>query len=135
MKPAPLALLLSLIVTTPVLAEEPLAALVEEITDGSAGVQAMDYVKPGQVIRLGPHNSIVLTYLSSCVHERIEGGIVTVGRDQSDVLSGEVERTSTPCDIGRMRLTAEVASQSAGMVFRSLRPDQSQATGLLQLGR
>ncbi len=135
MKPAPLALLLSLIVTTPVLAAEPFAALVEDITDGSAGVQAMDYVKSGQVIRLGPHDSIVLSYLSSCVHERIEGGIVTVGRDQSDVLSGQVERTSTPCDSGRMQLTAEVASQSAGMVFRSLPHDQSQPSPALQLNR
>jgi hypothetical protein len=132
MKPAPLAVVLSLIFTAPVMAAEPFAALVEDITDGSAGVEVMDYVEPGQVIHLGPHNSIVLTYLSSCVHERIEGGIITVGREQSEVLFGKVERNSTPCDAGRMQLSAQIASQSAGMVLRSLRHDQSEASPLPQ---
>jgi hypothetical protein len=128
MKSAPLALTVSLLCSGPVLAA-PAAALVEDVTGASAGVEFMDYVEPGKVIHLGPRDSIVLSYLYSCVRERIEGGDVTVGREQSDVRSGKVERTSTACDTGRMLLTTEIASQSAGTLFRSLesRSDQSRS--------
>jgi hypothetical protein len=124
MKSAPLALLVSLICAGPVLAA-PAAALVEDVSGASAGVEFMDYVEPGKVIHLGPHDSIVLSYLYSCVRERIEGGVVTVGREQSDVRSGRVERTSTACDTGRML----IASENAGTLFRSLesRSDQSRS--------
>jgi hypothetical protein len=36
------------------------AAVVEEIQGGVPGIQFMDYVDPGQVIRLGAHDRIVL---------------------------------------------------------------------------
>ncbi len=132
MKSAPLFLALSLISATSAFAAPP-AALVEDVTSGSAGVERFGYVQPGQVIRLGAHDSLVLSYLSSCTRERIQGGIVTIGRDQSEVQSGIVERNSVPCDTGRMQLTAEIASQSAGAVFRSIRPDSTSRS--LQLGR
>jgi hypothetical protein len=132
MKSAPLVLLLSLVSATPVLAGPP-AALVEDVTGGSAGVEPFGYVQPGQVIRLGASDWLVLSYLNSCTRERIQGGTVIVGRDQSEVQSGTVERNSVPCDSGRMQLTAEIASQSAGAVFRSIRSNQ--ASGSLQLGR
>ena len=38
-------------------------ALVEDISGHPASVQLMDYVEPGQVIRLGPGDTIVLGYL------------------------------------------------------------------------
>ena len=120
MKTTPLALLISLVFTQPVSAADPVTALVEDVTSASAGVESMEYVAPGEVIHLGPHDSIVLSYLFSCVRERIEGGVITVGREQSDVQSGKVERRSTTCNAGRMSLAAEVASQSSGMVFRSI---------------
>ena len=41
------------------------AALVENVTGRSAQVQVMDYVDAGQTIRLGPHDTIVLSYLHS----------------------------------------------------------------------
>ena len=128
MKPAALILLLSLISAASAFAGTP-AALVEDVTGTAAGVEPFGYVQPGQVVRLGSHDSIVLSYLSSCTRERIQGGIVTIGRDRSEVQSGIVERSSVPCDSGRLQLTAEIASQSAGAVFRSLRSDQTSGSG------
>ena len=100
-----------------------ISLLVEDVTGTSADVEQFSYLQPGQVIRFGSRDSIVLSYLSSCTRERIRGGTVTVGREQSEVKFGTVERESVSCD-GRMQLTAEIASQSAGAVFRSLRSDQ-----------
>ena len=65
-------------------------ALVE--SSNSASVALMDYVQAGQIIRLGPHETIVLSYMSSCLRETITGGTVTVGTDRSDVRFGSVER-------------------------------------------
>src|ERR1700743_2905477 len=97
MKPAPLIFFLSLFSATSVLAGPP-TALVEDVSDTSSGVEQVSYLQPGQVIRLGSNDSIVLSYLSSCTRERIQGGTVIVGRDQSEVRSGAVERDSLPCN-------------------------------------
>src|SRR6516225_7486870 len=48
-------------------------ALVEDVSGHPAGAQLMDYVEPGQVIRLDPGDRIVLGYLRSCVRETITG--------------------------------------------------------------
>lgn len=120
MRSTSLAVLVWLTCTGPVLAADPIA-LVEDISGHPAGVESMQYVEPGAVIRLGPQDSIVLSYLYSCVREKIEGGVITVGREQSEVRSGKVDRSSTACAAGRMQLTAEIAGQSAGMVLRSIK--------------
>jgi hypothetical protein len=78
----------------------------------------MDYVVPGQVIRLGPRDHIVLGYLKSCWRETIDGGTVTVGDDQSEVAGGQVERAKVACEGGKMMLSAELAGKSGAMVFR-----------------
>lgn len=103
----------------PALAAWPSVALVEDVTGTSAGVEFMDYVDVGKVIRLNPQDTIVLSYLYSCVRETITGGIITVGREHSEVESGKVERVSTSCDAGRMLLTTQLASQSAAAVVRA----------------
>jgi hypothetical protein len=92
-------------------------ALVESVNRGSPGVEFMDYVQAGQVIRLGPHETIVLSYMSSCVRETITGGIVTVGTDWSEVQSGEVRRLRGQCGAGKMQLTGE-QSHIGGRAFR-----------------
>jgi hypothetical protein len=125
MKHAPLMLMASWLCAGPAMAGGPIVALVEDVTGASAGVDWMDYVEAGKVIQLAPHDSIVLGYLYSCVREKIEGGVVTVGREQSDVQSGKVERTPVACDAGHMVLTAELASQSAGAIFRDLKPERA----------
>ena len=61
------AILLQVVAMTvsPASAQSP-SAVVEEVGAGVAGVQLMDYVEPGQVIRLGAANRLVLGYLTSC---------------------------------------------------------------------
>ncbi len=128
MKTAPLVLALSLRFATSAFAGPP-AALVEDVSGASAGVEPFGYVQPGEVIRLGARDLIVLRYLNSCTREKIQGGIVTIGSDQSEVQFGIVERNFVPCDTGRMQLTAEIAAQSAGAAFRSIRSDQTSRSG------
>ena len=50
---------------SPASAQSP-SAVVEEVGAGVAGVQLMDYVEPGQIIRLGAADRLVLGYLKSC---------------------------------------------------------------------
>lgn len=98
-------------------AESP-AAVVEDVTSKSAGVEFMDYVSPGQIIRLGHGDKLVLGYMGSCWQETITGGTVTVGREQSTVKDGTVKRAKVECDSGKMQLTAQQASKSGAVVFR-----------------
>jgi hypothetical protein len=92
-------------------------ALVENLTGNSPDVEFMDYVRTGQVIRLGSHQTIVLSYMSSCLRETITGGTVTVGTGWSEVQSGEVRRAKGPCDVGKAMLTGAL-SQIGGRTFR-----------------
>lgn len=93
-------------------------AVVEEVTGKPAGVEFMDYVEPGKMIKLAPDESIVLGYLKSCWRETIRGGTVTVGAEQSEVSGGTIDRARVSCDGGKMELAAAQSKQSAAMVFR-----------------
>jgi hypothetical protein len=101
-------------------AAQPPAAVVEDISGSQSGVGFMDYVEPGKVIRLGPSDSMVLSYLKSCVREKITGGTVTVGGERSDVQAGTVERTTVECDAGKMMLTSQQAKQTASYILRDV---------------
>lgn len=111
----------------------PPVALVEDVQGQVAGVEFMDYVAAGQLIQLGPRDSIVLGYLKSCWRETITGGTVLVGEAQSLVQLGRVERTQVACDSGRAQLGAREAAQSAATVFRSLRRDTPAAQATPQV--
>jgi hypothetical protein len=93
-------------------------ALVEDISGDSPGVEFMDYLEAGRIIRLGPHDSIVLSYMTSCMRETITGGTVMVGTDRSEVRSGKVERTKVQCDAGKMLPGGDEARPLAGSVLR-----------------
>jgi hypothetical protein len=93
------------------------AALIESISSNSRGLQNMDYVRAGEIIHLKPHETIVLSYKASCVREMITGGTVTVGIEQSQVQSGEVQRSERRCDAGKMELTG-AHTEIAGRTFR-----------------
>jgi hypothetical protein len=103
------------------------AAVVEEIQGSVPGIAFMDYVDPGQIIRIGAHDRIVLGYLKSCWRETISGGTVTVGPEQSEVAGGEVARAKVACDGGKMMLSAELAGKSGAMVFRQAPKPQAVA--------
>jgi hypothetical protein len=94
-------------------------AVVEEVKGKSTGVEYMDYVAPGKVIKLGPKDSVVLGYMKSCWRETITGGTVIVGAEQSMIYLGQVERVKVDCEPEKMQLTDQQASQSAGMAFRN----------------
>jgi hypothetical protein len=107
---------------SPVVAHAPApllpTALVEDVKSATADIEFMDYVGNGQVIRLGPRDVLVLSYLKSCQHETITGGSVTVGMERSEVRDGQVVRAKVPCDDGKMRLSSQQASTSAATAFR-----------------
>jgi hypothetical protein len=92
-------------------------ALVENLTSNSSNVAFMDYLHSGQVIRLGPRDTLVLTYMTSCVRETITGGTVTIGTDSSEVQSGQVVRVRGQCGVGKMMLT-DAQSPIGGRTFR-----------------
>ena len=94
-------------------------ALVESTSSNSLGVRPMDYVRAGQIIRLGARDTIVLTYMNSCLRETITGGTITIGLDWSGVQSGEVQRMPGQCDSGKMVLTG-VQIPIAGRVVRGI---------------
>jgi len=108
----------ALVCAAPALAQPPVA-LVEGVHGNPAGVEFMDYVAVGKVIRLRPKESIVLGYLRSCRHETITGGTVIVGAEQSDVRGGEVVGRKVKCDGGNIALTPGQANQSAGTSYRA----------------
>ena len=97
-------------------------AVIEEITGTPAGVEFMDYVEAGKVIRLKAKDSVVLSYMKSCVRESITGGTIVVGAEHSEVDGGKVVRTTVKCDAGSTLLSARQANQFAGMVFRNAPP-------------
>ena len=117
-----------LLLASPAFAQGPVA-LVEQVR-GNPGVDFMDYVSPGTTIRLGRHGSIVLGYFSSCVVERISGGVVTIGQEQSEVLGGSVVRSKTSCEGGHINLTSKQANESAGTTFRAANDDPYIVHGL-----
>jgi hypothetical protein len=91
--------------------------LVESVSGNPSGVEFMDYLRPGQVIRLAPHETMVLSYRISCVRETITGGTVSIGIDHSLEQSGQVRRIDTRCETGKMVLTGG-HREIAGRIFR-----------------
>jgi hypothetical protein len=111
-----LALAGAVAVASPAAADPTGIAVVESLTGNPSGVEFMDYVRAGQVIRLGPHQTIVLSYMASCVRETITGGTVTVGTQRSEVQSGHVRRIEGHCYSGRDDICRLETSRSRGAV-------------------
>ena len=106
------------IALTSAAAADPIeVAVIESTNSNRLDVRPMDYVRAGQIIRLDPRDTIVLTYMGSCLRETITGGIITIGTDSSGVQSGEVQRLPGHCDNGKMVLTG-VQMPIAGRTFR-----------------
>jgi len=105
------------VITSPAWCQGPVA-IVEDVDGSPAGVGVMDYLDVGKVIDLGAKDSLVLSYLTSCVREVIHGGIVKVGREQSETRSGLVERAKVDCDGARMIAAPGQTVDVAGMVLR-----------------
>jgi hypothetical protein len=110
------------VLAAPALAETP-AAIVEDVQGKVDGVEFMDYVAPGKIIKLGPKASITLGYLKSCLRETINEGVVLIGAEQSTVQLGNVQRVKVPCDTNAAQLSEREANQSAATTFRTMRSD------------
>jgi hypothetical protein len=106
-----------MLMTATASAQSP-AAIVEDVSGGAAGIEFMDYVAAGKVIKLGGGGKLVLGYLKSCWRETISGGTVTIGDEQSDIKGGTAERTKVACEAAKMQMTATLASKSGAMAFR-----------------
>jgi hypothetical protein len=96
----------------------PPVALVEDVDMKVPGVGLMDYLERGRRLDLGSGGWIEIDYFSSCLHERIVGGAVTVGTERSEVSGGTVERHPVECDAGKIALTEPQAERAAGFVQR-----------------
>ncbi|QOZ47365.1 hypothetical protein XH89_30675 [Bradyrhizobium sp. CCBAU 53340] len=116
--------------SAPAVAETP-AAIVEDVQGKVNGIEFMDYVAPGKIIKLGPKAGITLSYLKSCLRETITEGVVLVGAEQSTVQLGNVERVKVPCDASAVQLSEREANQSAATTFRTMRADPGSAPAKL----
>jgi hypothetical protein len=96
----------------------PPVALVEDVDAQVPGVATMDYLEQGRRLDLGSGGWIEIDYFSSCLHERIVGGVVRVGTERSEVSEGTVERHPVQCDSGKITLTDSQAEGAAGFVQR-----------------
>jgi hypothetical protein len=111
--------------TTPVLAAPPVA-LIEEVRGEVAGAELMDYVAPGQVIKLGPDGMLVLSYLKSCRRETVSGaGSVTVGPGESKVEGAQLKNDVVNCDAGHAQATTRETSEVAATIVRSIGQDDA----------
>jgi len=95
-------------------------AIVEDIAGKTAGIEFMDYLRMGQLIHLGASDRLVIGYFNSCSREVIIGGTVRVGKDDSEVSGGSVERQKVRCDTGKKGATTKETTGSGAMVFRKI---------------
>jgi len=99
-------------------------AVVEDVQGKVTGAEFMDYVVPGQVIKLGVGGKIVIGYMKSCWREVISGiGTVIVGTDQSAVHLSQFTADKVPCDSSQAERIGKAVGESAATIVRSLRDD------------
>jgi hypothetical protein len=106
------------LLATPAIAATPVA-MVEDVTGTTAGLEYLQYVDAGKVIKLGPSDKLVLDYFHSCARETITGGTVTVGTDASQVAGGTVSSERVVCDGGQLKLTVAQAKEGGVVVYRA----------------
>ena len=99
-------------------AQAPAVAILEEIAGASGKHEAFDELKAGERLDLGTGGRAIIGYLGSCTRETIEGGTVMIGKDQSEIEGGKVQRETIPCEATQLVLTDQEAGQSATVVFR-----------------
>ena len=103
---------------------EPPVAVVEDVQGKVTGAEFMDYVVPGQVIKLGQGGKLVLGYMKSCWRETISGiGTVIVGSEQSAVHLADFKTEKVACDPTLAQRIGKELGESAATVVRSLKDD------------
>ena len=104
-------------------AAEPVAIVEEASSD--APVRVFSYLSQGQVIRLGATAKLLIGYLHSCVQERVQGGVVTIGRERSQVVGGHRAARVLDCG-GAAELSRSKAERGAVLVMRKPTPPEPQ---------
>lgn len=96
------------------------AAIVEDIDAASVtDVGFMDFLYEGMEIALAEDETLTLSYLASCRIEEITGGLVKVGRRQSEVTSPQpIVVSAVDCDGGGIVPTERQGDVSAAVLFR-----------------
>jgi hypothetical protein len=96
-------------------------AVVEDVQGKVSGAELMDYVVPGQVIKLGASGKVVLGYMKSCWRETISGiGTVIVGTEQSAVHLAEFKADKVACDPSQAQRIGHETVESAAALVRGL---------------
>lgn len=109
------------------------AAIVERIEAPGIGVEAFDYLWPGDVIELGADSILILGYLESCRRETIVGGRVTVGQDASETDSDMLHHQKVPCDPIVASLTSAQAGESGAVVLRDTNEEELSANQSIRI--
>jgi hypothetical protein len=114
-----LSVALGIVLATTVIGVAGPAALIEKIIGRSGVAEVMAYADTGRTIRLGSDDTIVLTYLDSCIQETITGGTVIIGVNESQVVqASKLTRTKLDCPQSMFVLTGHSTSAVAGRVIR-----------------
>ena len=118
------AAVVALVAFTGVAAAQSPVAVVEDVQGQVTGVEFMDYVAPGAIIKMGADGKVVLGYMKSCWRETISGiGTVIVGTEQSAVHLAEFKADKVACDPSQSQHVAREVGESAAAVVRSLNAD------------
>jgi hypothetical protein len=128
------AAIIALVGFTGLAAAQTPVAVVEDVQGKVTGVEFMDYVAPGKVIKLGAGGTVVLGYLKSCRRETISGvGTVIVGAEESMVHLGDVKAGKVQCDPSQSQLITREVGESAATVVRSVNEAKRLASPQLTL--
>ena len=94
---------------------EPVAIVEEASAD--APVRTFSYLSQGQVIKLGAKAELLIGYLTSCIQERVLGGVVKIGQDRSHVTNGHRSEKLLDCG-GAAKLSRAESERGAALVMR-----------------
>ncbi len=94
------------------------AAVVEDYQGGSAKIEIMQLLSPGEKLDLSPKDVLVLGYFTSCIRETIRGGEVTIGSEESAISGGKRKSEDIDCDGGAMISPQPTRKEAAAAVFR-----------------
>src|SRR6201996_77203 len=115
------AVMVALVGLTKIACAQTPVAVVEDVQGKVTGAEFMDYVVPGQVIKLGAGGMVVLGYMKSCWHETISGiGTVIVGAEQSAVHLADFKANKVLCDPSQADRIGKESGESAATVVRSI---------------
>jgi hypothetical protein len=112
---------LALVGATGLAAAQAPVAVVEDVQGKVTGVEFMDYVAPGKVIKLGPAGRVVLGYMKSCWRETITGiGTVIIGAEESMVHLGDLKAGKVDCDSNHSQFVDQTVDESAATIIRGI---------------